>query len=258
MELNSPDTNTIEYYIWYMVILISLWILIILISKFLKNSDKSEVEQNLNLTVDVYAQQDHKKLIHNVLSKDEASLRFKYLLVSSIIRAATWIKAPYVFALFNRLHKFTRSDIGILYAIDNVSSLVFGPFFGVMCDMYGRKKFCIVFCLSAMAHVSLRLTGSRVLAYPAQVITGFCSCLMELSFESWLNFEASMMFKNTLEGKKLKNVYLREIYTKQTSIDCYCSLVLSGIATLLYVREILYNLIDVLWNILSFLCMYRI
>jgi hypothetical protein len=218
-----------------MAALISTWILIILVSKFLKNRDSSDTEQNLNATVDIYAQQDKKKLIHNNLSKEEASLRFKYLLVSSIIKAATWIKAPYVFALFNRLHGFDRSEIGILYAIDNVSSLVIGPVFGVLCDMYGRKKFCILYCISAITQVSLRLTGSRTLAYPAQIVTGFCSSLMELSFESWLNFEASLMFKNTLEGKKLKNVYLREIYTKQTSIDCYCSLGLSGIATLLYV-----------------------
>jgi len=235
IALNSEDTNTIAYYILYMVSLISAWMLIILISKFLRSRDKSETEQNLNATIDVYAQQDHKKLIHNNLSKEEASLRFKYLLVSSIIKAATWIKAPYVFALYNRLHMFDRGEIGILYAIDNVSSLLVGPIFGVLCDMYGRKKFCVIYCISAIVQVTLRLTGSRTLAYPAQIVTGFCSCLMELAFESWLNFEASLMFKNTQEGKKLKNAYLREIYTKQTSIDCYCSLGLSGIATLLYV-----------------------
>lgn len=236
IDLNTSDTNTIEYYIYYMLSLISIWVIIGISSKVLKNKDKSENEQNLNATVDVYAQEDKKKIIHNMLSKEEASLRFKYLLVSSIIKAATWIKAPYVFALFNRLHKFDRGEIGILYAIDNISSLLIGPVFGVLCDMYGRKKFCVLYCICAITHVSLRLTGSRPLAYPAQIVTGFCSSLMELAFESWLNFEASLMFKNTLEGKKLKNVYLREIYTKQTSIDCYCSLGLSGIATLLYVR----------------------
>ncbi len=239
IELNTSNTNTIEHYLWYMVTLISGWILIVLVTKFLKNRDSSEIEQNLNATVDVYAQKDKKKIIHNKLSKEEASLRFKYLLVSSIVKAVVWIKAPYVFALFNRLHGFTRSEIGILYAVDNVSSLISGPVFGVLCDMYGRKKFCIFYCISAVVQVALRLTGSRFLAYPAQIVKGFCSCLLELAFESWLNFEASLMFKNSLEGKKLKNVYLREIYTKQTSIDCYCSLALSGISTLLYVSYLL-------------------
>ena len=256
IDLATNDTNTIEYYIWYMFMLISTWIIIILTSKFLKSRDKSETEQNLNATVDVYAQQDKKKIIHNNLSKNEASLRFKYLLVSSIIKASTWIKAPYVFALFNRLHGFTRGEIGVLYAIDNVSSLIIGPIFGVLCDMYGRKKFCVLYCISAMTNVGLRLTGSRILAYPAQIVTGFCSCLMELSFESWLNFEASLLFKSTLEGKKLKNTYLREIYTKQTSIDCYCSLGLSGIATLLYVY--IFVNVDLLWYTLSILRLYHI
>jgi MFS family permease len=214
--------------------------MILLVEKIIRSTTKSEEEQNLNATVDVYAKQDGQKIIFNTLSKEESSLRFKYLFAFSIIRAATWIKAPYLFALYNRLHLFDRQQIGILFAIDNLSSLLTGPVFGVLCDMYGRKKFCVLYCIFAISHVCLRLTGSQLLAYPAQFITGFCSCLIEIAFESWLNFEASLLFKSTLEGKKLKNAYLREIFSKQTLIDCYCSLGLSTFATLLYVNLLFY------------------
>jgi hypothetical protein len=114
-----------------------------------------------------------------------------------------------------------------------------GPILGSLCDIYGRKKFCILYCVCIITHISLRITGSRALAWPAQVITGVCSCLLDFAFESWLNFEASSLpdFRNNTEdGKAMKNSYLREIFSKLVSVDCFCSIVLSGIATILYVK----------------------
>ena len=33
-----------------------------------------------------------------------------------------------------------------IMAVDNISSLVFGPLLGGLADIYGRKKFCVISC----------------------------------------------------------------------------------------------------------------
>lgn len=236
LPFSSNDTNTIEYYTYYILLLIIGWVSLIIFKKIIRGRQDAKKIQDMNKTIDFFAQADNKIIIHDKLDDKESSLRFKYILVVSLIKSAVWMKAPYLFAYYNRVHLFDREQIGVLYAIDNVSSLVTGPIFGILCDMYGRKKFCIIYCICLIVQISLRLTGNQPLAYLAQTITGFCSCLVELAFESWLNFEASMMFKKDIDSLKLKNAYLREIYTTQTNIDCYCSLVLTGVATVVYVN----------------------
>lgn len=98
---------------------------------------------------------------------------------SLLIKVAFWVKAPYLFALYNRLHEFTRQEIGILYAKDNLSSLVFGFLIGGLSDTSGNKKFCISYGLFVSNHIYLRHTGFRVLAYFAQIITEICSCILD-------------------------------------------------------------------------------
>ena len=155
-----------------------------------------------------------KKYDINNLTDEQRSLRFRYLLVVSAIKSAVWVKAPFIFALYNRLHGFTRGDIGILYAIDNLSALIMGPILGSLGDVYGRKKFCFLYCVLVTSQICLRLTGSQGLAYFAQVLTGVAGALVETAFESWINFEATMLFPQGQDGRKKKNMFLREIFSK--------------------------------------------
>lgn len=236
MNLSETNPNTVDYYIWYIFGLVMMYLLIMLIQNLVKN--KNEQNKTMNVTLDYYGAKTGGQVVHDVLSKEQKDIRFKYLLVSVLVKAATWVKAPYTFALYNRVHGFSRSEIGYLMAIDSVSSLIFGPLFGTLADLYGRKKFCVLYCLCIVCHISLRVTGDRTLAVFAQVITGICSCLLDSVFESWINFEANFLFPglNEDDAKKAKNSYLREIFTKQTSLDCFCSIILTGVATILYAQ----------------------
>ncbi len=211
INLDSTNTNSLDYYIKDIFILLLIYCTILIISTIIKNKN----ENNLNVTLDYYGKNEGIQIVHDVLTHEQSSLRWRFLIASTAIKAATWVKAPYLFALYNRIHGFSRSEIGILYAIDNFSSLIFGPIFGSLCDLYGRKKFCLFYCVFIVSHIYLRLTGSKFLAIFAQVITGMCSCLIDTAFESWVNFEANLVFDmNTPEGKMQKNSYLREIFTK--------------------------------------------
>ncbi len=148
------------------------------------------------------------------LTSEQSKLRFRFLLVSTVIRASIWVKAPYIFALYNRLHGFTRCDIGFLYAIDNFSALIMGPLLGGLGDIYGRKKLCFLYCAIVVANITIRLTGSQKLAYLAQFLSGISGALIETAFESWLNFEATLLFDEEQNSRKNRNLFLREIFSK--------------------------------------------
>jgi MFS family permease len=232
METIQP-TNTLEYYIGYITVLGIGYVSIMLLTNFLKNRNEEQNKQNI--TMDYYGAKGS-QVVLDVLTEEQRSLRWRFLLVSTAIKAATWVKAPYLFALYNRVHGFTRSQIGILYAIDNVTSLFLGPIIGSLCDTYGRKKFCVLYCFLIMAHISLRITGSQYLAYFAQILTGICSVLIDTAFESWVNYQSNSLFDDTENGKKEKNSFLRELFTKQVNIDCLTSIALTGVATYLYIK----------------------
>ena len=115
-------TDSIEYYTYYLVTLVVSYVLLVIIFKQLSYSKQKK--DKLNETMDFYGATEKKQIIHNELTSEQSSLRFKFLVASTLIKSAIWIKAPYMFALYNRLHKFTRPEIGILYLIENLTSLL--------------------------------------------------------------------------------------------------------------------------------------
>lgn len=207
---NSDNPNSIGYYIYYIFILLLFYILVLLITKIMK----TRIKDDADIDIDYYAKKERKQVIYDTITNEQRKLRFNYLLGITIIRASIWVKAPYIFALYNRLHGFTRGDIGVLYAIDNFSSLIMGPIIGSLGDLYGRKKFCVLYCFIVITHICLRLTGSIPIAYFAQFLTGVSGSIIETAFESWLNFEANFLFAKDQFGMKEKNTFLREIFSK--------------------------------------------
>lgn len=228
--------NTIYFYVPYILGLVIIYVGIGIVFQILSNQNVAQ--DKLNLTFDYYGKKEGVQVIHNELTPEQSSLRAKYLIARTLVQAATWIKAPYLFALYNRLHGFTRQEISILYVVAQVTSLSLGPLFGALNDVFGRKKFCVFYNFVLAFHIGLRLTGVRNLAYVAEFFTGICQILIDTAFESWLNFETNLLFENDDDGKRQKNSYLREIFSKQISIDCFSSIALIGVSTFLYVSKL--------------------
>ena len=225
--------NTIHFYMPYILSLMILWIGSGFIFKFLDN--QNEKKDKLNLTFDYYGKTDGRQIVHDVLTPEQKSLRMKFLVARTLVQAATWIKAPYNFALYNRVHGFQTSEISLLYAVAQSTALILGPILGSLCDIFGRKKFCVLYNFTLALQVYLRCTGSKPLAYAAEFFTGICNALIDTAFESWFNFEANLLFNKDDDSKRQKNSYLREVFTKQISIDCFSSIALTGFSTFLYV-----------------------
>lgn len=136
------------------------------------------------------------------------SLRFKYLLCYLLVKGSVWSKAPYMFMLYLNFHMFKIEQIGVLYVIDYLSSLLFSPIIGGLTDMYGRKRFSILYNILVIINILLRITGSQWLAYLAQVLTGIGSSIINTAYESWVVCESKKIFSdNVIRQKFLKKLF---------------------------------------------------
>lgn len=228
----SLEFNDMDYYSQYIFGLIIIYTLLILVFKLLDNKNKREL--NRSISFDYYGIKDNVQILHDDLTPDQINLRMKFLIAVTIIKSGFWVKAPYYYALYSRLHGFTREEIAYLLLVENISSIISGPLIGSLSDSYGKKKFSAAYCFLIIINICLRLTGEKSLAWIAQIIAGFGSILIEISFESWLNFQASTLFDDNKEGKRQKNSFLREVFTKQIYIDSLTAIFFTGVATLLY------------------------
>lgn len=170
------------------------------------------------------------------LSKRKDSLWFRYMLGYISARASMWAKSPYMYMLYATYHGFTIQEIGVLYAFDAGSALIFGPIFGNLCDVFGRKKFSILYNILVICNLSLRLTGIRSLAYVAQIMTGMGAGLVMTTYEAWVVFEANKEFR---AHQAEKDKFLKKTFKSQNLIDACTSILISGVGALLYVRPII-------------------
>ena len=142
-----------------------------------------------------------------------------------------WAKAPYLYTLFMTVHKFSMSEIGILYLVDAVAALIFGPITGQLADKYGRKKFCHLYNISIIINLLLRMQGSRFCAYLAQVITGLGAGLICTTFEAWLVCESNKCFKGfNREAERFR----KRLFKNSNVYDAATSIITSIICAIIY------------------------
>lgn len=170
--------------------------------------------------------------------KKKTSLKTRYLIAYVLTRSAMWAKAPYLYTLFMTVHKFSMAEIGILYLVDAVAALIFGPITGQLADIHGRKFFCHLYNFSIILNLLLRMQGSRLMAYLAQIVTGFGAGLICTTFEAWVVAQADIEFKELksfeLDPEEEKSKYLKKIFKKANVYDAIVSILTSIICAIIY------------------------
>jgi len=242
-EFEYKDPSKANYYYIFIIIstfLLFLTYIVIYVLEYFKKANKAR-KASLTLEVnklDINQILQNYRIIYNEqnidmekitsINEKAKSLRLRYLLGYLCTRASIWSKAPYIYLLFNKLHGFSISEIGILYIIDAVCALIFGPITGDLADKYGRRLFCILYCVCGILSQGIRVTGNIPLAYFSQILTGFGAGLISTTFESWINYEAE---KDLKQGKR---VFLEKLFKTQTILDSIMSLLISGLGAVLF------------------------
>ena len=230
--LNLTDPSKNSYYMPILVGIATILLIIQLIIMFLKKVNRNQ-NQDMNQSIDKTFQASFQ--YPPDLEEKKNSLKARYLVAFVVTRSAMWVKAPYLYTLFMTVHKFSMAEIGILYLVDAVAALIFGPLTGQLADKYGRKMFCHFYNISIIVNLLLRMQGSRVLAYIAQVVTGFGAGLICTTFEAWVVCQSEKIFiTKEYEFRPECERFRKRLFKNANVLDAAVSIISSGICAIIY------------------------
>ena len=238
IEINLTDPSKNSYYYPVLCGIVFILVLVELLIVLLKDND--DLNSSMNNTC-----QSNVSYSMTFIRKKNA-LKFRYLFAFILTRAAMWSKAPYLYTLYSTVHKFTMSEIGILYLIDAVAAFIFGPITGQFADKYGRRLFCHFYNFSIILNLLLRMAGTRPLAYLSQIVTGIGAGLINTTFEAWVVSEAGKDFGNYIIER---DRFLKKLFRTQNILDAVMSIVISGVCAVIYS---IFGLYAPLWISIAF------
>mmetsp|Transcript_22092 Transcript_22092/g.50490 ORF Transcript_22092/g.50490 Transcript_22092/m.50490 type:complete len:265 (+) Transcript_22092:167-961(+) len=111
-------------------------------------------------------------------------LRFKrqYLLVYLVIMLADWMQGTHMYTLYLSY----EVNISALFLTGFLSGAVFAPFLGSLVDKYGRKNFCLVYCVLEIIINALEHSHDFKTLLLGRVLGGISTNLLFSAFESWM------------------------------------------------------------------------
>ena len=90
-----------------------------------------------------------------------------------------------MYALYQH-YGYTQGDIGQLFIAGFGSSLVFGTVAGSLGDRYGRKRACLLYCLTYGLSCATKHSPNYWMLMLGRVLGGIATSLLFSAFESWL------------------------------------------------------------------------
>ena len=123
-------------------------------------------------------QKDQQHIIHN-------KLLHTYLPAYLFATCADWLQGPYKYALYSS-YGYTQRDIAHLFVAGYGSGMILGSIVGGMADIYGRKRFCLCYCLSYTLSVLAKHCKHFHVLLMGRVGGGIATSLLFSVFESWL------------------------------------------------------------------------
>lgn len=108
-----------------------------------------------------------------------------YLTAYLCATAADWLKGPYIYRLYEA-RGFSQQSITILFAAGYLSSAVSGFCTGMICDAFGRRRMCLVFCALYIIHALMHAFSDFNVLLAARIFSGVATSLLFSAFEAWM------------------------------------------------------------------------
>ena len=227
LNLNFSDPSQSSYYFPIIIGMTTILLIMNLLIVFLKEKRKQASDPNVSINTTLEPNVNYSMSLEG----KKNYLKTKYLIAYIITRSAMWAKAPYLYTLFMTVHKFSMSEISVLYLVDAIAALIFGPITGQLADKYGRRFFCNCYNASIIINLLLRMEGSRTFAYLAQVVTGFGAGLICTTFEAWFVHESGKIFQGY--QRELER-YRKRLFKSTNEYDAYIAIITSAICAIVY------------------------
>ncbi|XP_030625418.1 molybdate-anion transporter [Chanos chanos] len=112
--------------------------------------------------------------------------RFQTLFLKAYLLAlwADWLQGPYLYKLY-RHYSFLESQIAILYVCGLASCVLFAPVAGWLPQVLGRRRTCLLFCLTYSACCFTKLSRDYFVLILGRVLGGLSTSLLTTAFEAW-------------------------------------------------------------------------
>ncbi|KIJ53591.1 hypothetical protein M422DRAFT_73890 [Sphaerobolus stellatus SS14] len=114
------------------------------------------------------------------------TLMKKYLLVYAVVMGADWLQGPYVYSLYNEQYEFPERIVALLFVTGFTAGGITAPLVGVWADQYGRKRLCMIFCVTYALSCACTLFPSFIVLFCGRILGGLSTSILFSSFESWL------------------------------------------------------------------------
>ncbi|KAH7928573.1 DUF791-domain-containing protein [Leucogyrophana mollusca] len=115
-----------------------------------------------------------------------ATLTRQYLVVYAIVMGADWLQGPYVYSLYREQYGLPERLVAGLFVTGFMSAGLTAPLVGVWADQHGRKKLCLVFCLTyTVSCACINLPIFPILFF-GRIVAGISTSILYSAFESWL------------------------------------------------------------------------
>lgn len=101
---------------------------------------------------------------------------------------ADWLQGPYVYALYES-YGFSRTDNALLFVCGFGASAVLGTYVGSMADVYGRRKFGVLYCAFYMVSCLTKHVNSFACLIIGRITGGVATSLLFSVFDAWLASE---------------------------------------------------------------------
>ena len=219
-NLTDPSKNS--YYLLILGVLIIISLIIQLLISIIKNLKKEP--EIINDSMDNELSGNFGEISHS------NNLKKRYLIAYALFRSALYSKVPYLYALFMTVHKFSMVEIGILYFLARLLSLIFSSFIYEIVCKYLRKKFCIFYNISRIIYLLLIMQGSRVTAYLGQIVAGLGSRPINSIFEGWVDCESKRLFRSERKAE----IFTKKLLKISNSLDVVVSFLTLIICAIVY------------------------
>lgn len=122
--------------------------------------------------------------------------------------AGDWLQGPYVYALYQH-YGYGKGQIGQLFIAGFGSSMVFGTIVGSLGDTYGRKRACLLYCITYALSCATKHSPDFWMLMLGRVLGGIATSLLFSAFESWLIAEHH---KHGFDENLLSNTFSKAVF----------------------------------------------
>lgn len=176
-------TKSSVFYEKSLVYLSIICVLALLLDRYVRSSRGNKVKENADDRLES-GKQGASAAVMSTLTR-------KYLVVYAIVMGADWLQGPYVYSLYREQYQFPERLVAVLFVTGFMSAGLAAPLVGVWADEHGRRRLCMVFCITyTLACVCITFPVLPILL-AGRFLGGVSTSILFSAFESWLISSAS-------------------------------------------------------------------